>query len=184
MVICRKPKGKVASCFLAGLVLTLSISSGGSLDPREVTNGEYLKFVRATGHPRPEYWHQGGFPEGAENEPVVLVSWHDAVQYCQWAGGKRLPQVEEWMAACEAGELGKAGDVWEWTSTEVSGGANEPGGFKALCGPGGTCDCSHRYRPDWKNGVKGFRCMGGNAQVTSIGDSPGRRQALSDLSGL
>jgi len=36
------------------------------------------------------------------------------------------------MAVCEAGKLGKEGDVWEWTSTEVS---TEEGNFKALCGP-------------------------------------------------
>ena len=59
---------------------------------------------------------------------------------------------------------------------EVSGGVEEPGVFKALCGPKGTCECSHRYRPEWKNAVKGFRCIAGNAQVTSIqkpqGDIP------------
>ena len=69
------------------------------------------------------------------------------------------------MGSCKAGTLGKIGDVWEWTSTQVTG---EDGGFIALCGPMDTCDCSHRYRPDWKNGVKGFRCMGGSQQMTAV----------------
>jgi hypothetical protein len=38
--------------------------------------------------------------------------------------------------------------------------------YKALCGPGGSCDCSHRYLPDWKNEVKGFRCIRDSTPVT------------------
>jgi hypothetical protein len=83
------------------------------------------------------------------------VTWHDAVAYCQWAGGKRLPTVVEWLGVCRGDKLQKRGDIWEWTNTEVGG---EEGSFKALCGPMGSCDCSHEYRPHWKNEVKGFRC--------------------------
>ncbi len=151
-------------CFVFFLPIALS-ASGGSMDRREVTNGDYLKFVRATGHPVPEYWADGQYPEGQENEPVVLVTWHDASQYCKWAGGKKLPSADEWLAMCEAGTLGKEGDVWEWTSTDIP---TEEGTFKALCGPMDTCDCSHRYLPEWRNMVKGFRCMGGSMQVTSL----------------
>ena len=145
----------------------LFLPSGGSLDPREVINADYNKFTRATGHAVPEHWVDGRYPEGQKSEPVVLITWHDANQYCKWAGGKRLPTVDEWLAVCEGGNLGKAGDVWEWTSTEIP---TEEGTFMALCGPMDTCDCSHRYLPEWKNMVKGFRCMGGSLQVTSIGD--------------
>ena len=125
------------------------------LDRHEVTNGEYLAFVRATAHHPPEHWLNGLYPEGEADEPVVLVTWHDAVAYCKWAGGKRLPSVNEWMQSCQSGTLEKRGDVWEWTSTEV---VMDSGIFMALCGPKGVCDCSHRYLPGWKNPVKGFRC--------------------------
>ncbi len=145
----------------------LLLSSGVSLDPREVTNGDYMKFTQATGHPVPEHWVDGRYPEGRESEPVVLITWYDASRYCRWAGRKRLPTVDEWLAVCEAGKLGKEGDVWEWTSTEMP---TEEGAFKALCGPMDTCDCSHRYLPEWKNIVKGFRCMGGSLQVASTGN--------------
>ena len=123
----------------------------------EVTNHEYREFIRATGRAAPEHWHEGSYADGLASEPVVLVTWHDAVAYCRWAGGKRLPTVAEWLDACNRGNLSKHGDIWEWTSTEVGAGADS---FKALCGPSDTCDCSHRYRPHWLNEVKGFRCPG------------------------
>ena len=129
------------------------------LDPSEVTNGEYLRFVLATGHPSPEYWVNGQFAADKENEPVVLVSWHDAVSYCRFVGG-RLPTVNEWLSPCHAGKLKKRGNVWEWTSTDVDM------GHKALCGPSDSCDCSHRYHPDWKNEVKGFRCLRDSPPLT------------------
>jgi formylglycine-generating enzyme required for sulfatase activity len=136
-----------------------------TLDPHEVTNREYMRFVQGAGHPPPEHWNGGRYAGGTEEEPVVLVTWYDAVAYCKWAGKKRLPTVDEWMGLCEAGKLEKQGDVWEWTSTEVP---TEEGPFKALCGPAGFCDCSHRYRPEWKNMVKGFRCAGGSLSMTSV----------------
>lgn len=152
-------------CFLTVVFPLLLLPTGMSLDSQEVTNREYMRFVRAVGHPPPEYWTEGRFPEGTEDEPVVLVSWHDATAYCRWAGGKRLPSVDEWMAICETGKLKKIGNIWEWTSTDV---ATELGTAKALCGPGNSCDCSHRYLPEWKNMVKGFRCAGDAVNVTSI----------------
>ena len=40
--------------------------------------------------------------------------------------------------------------------------------YKALCGPANTCDCSHRYLPQWKNEVKGFRCVQDSTPVTGL----------------
>jgi len=151
-------------------LLTLGVSSAnvraqsGVLDRVEITNEEYLLFIQATGHPEPEDWSGGTFAEGTEREPVTLVTWHDAVAYCRWASGKRLPSVAEWVALCTDNKLTKRGDIWEWTSTEVG---TDDDSFKALCGPMGTCDCSHRYRPHWKNSVKGFRCARDSSPVAA-----------------
>ena len=150
-----------AAGFFAAILLPL-LFLAALLDPHEVTNREYLHFVQATGHTPPEHWLKGRYPVGMEEEPVVLVNWHDAISYCRWAG-KRLPAVDEWMATCKSGGLKKSGDVWEWTSTDVEMG---PETFKALCGPMGSCDCSHRYHPEWKNEVKGFRCAQGSPFMT------------------
>jgi formylglycine-generating enzyme required for sulfatase activity len=133
-----------------------------TMDPSEVTNAQYLKFVVATRHPPPESWVNGRLPAGQENEPVVLVNFHDVSAYCRF-NGRRLPTVDEWRSTCETGKLKKRGDIWEWTSTDVDMGGQI---YKALCGPANTCDCSHRYLPEWKNAVKGFRCVQDHTPVT------------------
>jgi formylglycine-generating enzyme required for sulfatase activity len=136
--------------------------AAAAFDRSEVTNGEYLKFVLATRHAVPEYWAGGRYPAGRENQPVVLVTFHDANAYCRFVG-RRLPTVDEWNSTCEAGKLNKRGDIWEWTSTDIEIGGQT---YKALCGPANTCDCSHRYLPQWKNEVKGFRCVQDSTPLT------------------
>ena len=149
------------ACLLA-LLLPISVVAAVRFDSSEVTNGEYLKFIVATRNVAPEYWTNGRYPAGQENEPVVLVNFHEVNAYCRFVGG-RLPTVDEWKATCEAGTLNKRGDIWEWTSTDVDIGGET---YKALCGPANTCDCSHRYLPQWKNQVKGFRCVQDSTPVT------------------
>ena len=73
-----------------------------------VTNAEYARFVKDTGHAAPRYWKGGEFPKGKERHPVLWVSYDDARAYCDWLGKKdsthtyRLPTEEEWETA--AGE--------------------------------------------------------------------------------
>jgi formylglycine-generating enzyme required for sulfatase activity len=104
-----------------------------------VTNRAYHAFILATGRAAPAHWDSMTFPPGTAEEPVTLVTWYDARDYCAWRG-KRLPSQEEWQQVCQAPDFRKRGDIWEWMQ---SGEAE----WKVLCGPQGTCACSHRYRP-------------------------------------
>ncbi|MBN4053215.1 formylglycine-generating enzyme family protein [bacterium AH-315-L15] len=71
---------------------------GYTLDRTEVTQANYLKFIRATGHRQPAHWRHGSYKVGTENHPVTFVDWYDANDYCRWLG-KRLPSEAEWEKA-------------------------------------------------------------------------------------
>ncbi|QPJ63704.1 MAG: formylglycine-generating enzyme family protein [Candidatus Nitronauta litoralis] len=93
------------------------------IDIYEVTNRDYQKFVKATGH-RPamdetceseacwsgNLWDKdGNFSDDVANQPVTQVSWYDADTYCKWRG-KRLPTEAEWEKAAR----GPLGNLFPW----------------------------------------------------------------------
>ena len=77
-----------------------------------VTRAEYAEFLSATGHTTPREWLS---PEFAQPDlPVCGVSWDDAVAYCAWRGGIRLPTEAEWERAARGG---REGDRYPWGDT-------------------------------------------------------------------
>jgi iron(II)-dependent oxidoreductase len=80
----------------------------------EITNAQYLRFVRAAGHRAPDHWKGGQIPSGQESFPVAYVSWEDADAYARWADG-RLPSELEWEKAARGadGRVFPWGDQWD-----------------------------------------------------------------------
>jgi iron(II)-dependent oxidoreductase len=72
-----------------------------------ITNAQYRRFIEATGHGTPMYWSEKRFNQ--PNQPVVGVTWYDAMEYCKWAG-LRLPTEREWEKAAR----GTDGRLWPW----------------------------------------------------------------------
>lgn len=68
------------------------------MDLNEVTNEEYLRFVKQTGRPVPSHWIDGIFPKGEAKLPVYNVSWFDARDYAS-SVNKRIPTEAEWEYA-------------------------------------------------------------------------------------
>ncbi len=115
------------------------------IDRHEVTNVQYWRFVRATGHPAPPTWPGGEYPPGEGMHPAAGIPWRLAAAYCTWAG-KRLPSEAEWEKAARGGD----GRSWPWgklwdpdNANTADGGAAAPvavGSYPAGASPHGLLD--------------------------------------------
>jgi Tol biopolymer transport system component/formylglycine-generating enzyme required for sulfatase activity len=146
-----------------------------------VTNAEFQRFVEATGYrtqsEKERYgwvwngseceqvkgadWRHPQGPhsnlEGKMNHPVVQVSWHDAVTYCEWLSRKtgklyRLPTEAEWEKAAR----GTDGREWPWGNEWNESKCNTANG-----GPGTTTPVS-RYSPHHGDSPYGVADIAGN----------------------
>lgn len=115
-------------------------------------------------------WRNPGFPQD-DKHPVVLVSWNDAVRFCQWLSGKegrtyRLPTEAEWEYACRAG-----------TQTRYSSGDDAEG----LAAIANTADARAKARfPGWELTIAGDD---GHVFTAPVGSFRPNRFGLQDMHG-
>ncbi len=124
-----------------------------------VTNAQYARFLADNlTYPVPyldEVWagpynwdpQRRTHPEGKANHPVVMVSWEDALAYCEWAG-VRLPTEMEWEKAAR-GEDGRTypwGDEFDPEQVNVReggvGSTTPVGVYPDGASPYGLLDCA------------------------------------------
>jgi iron(II)-dependent oxidoreductase len=100
-------KSPMAEIYTTEVPRTIKSLDSFYIDRYEVTNEQYGRFVRETGHREPRY---SRYPQlNGKRQPVVGVGWEDANAYCSWAG-ERLPSEEEWEKAAR----GTDGRTWPW----------------------------------------------------------------------
>jgi sulfatase modifying factor 1 len=110
----------------------------------QVTNAEYAEFAP------PPLGNDPNFNQ--PDQPVVGVSWFDAVAYCQWRG-VRLPTEAEWECAARGGLEGK---LYPWgdelpPSVRLSGPLPVAGGAPNGYGLYDMCTNVHEWCSDWYN---------------------------------
>jgi formylglycine-generating enzyme required for sulfatase activity len=85
---------------------TVRLTSDFLLSKYPVTNAQYGRFLKEMKGEiqEPEYWNNRRFNQ--PEQPVVGVSWEEAVRYCEWSKCE-LPTEAQWEYACRAGSEGE-----------------------------------------------------------------------------
>lgn len=86
----------------------------------QVRNRDFAIFMSATSHPPPAGWGEPDFSH--PDQPVVGVSWIEAVKYCGWLSSEtgrqyRLPTEAEWEWAALGGRIGS---LYPWGNDSPS----------------------------------------------------------------
>ena len=129
----------------------------------QVTVDEYARFLNATGRTAPTFWGDLSFSH--LQQPVVAVSWYDAVAYCAWLSAMtgsyyRLPTEAEWERAARGGaetmlfpwgnDPPQSRPFYQdrWKTGPEPVGQSQPNGYGLF----EMCENVHEWCSDWFDG--------------------------------
>ena len=124
------------------------------IDKYPVTHAQFARFVAETGSRVPINWPKGRFKPVNMFNPVTMITWFDAKDYCEWSG-KRLPTEAEWEKAAR----GDDGRRWPWgevmdtklLNTYYNVGSTTPvGSYEGGASPYGVMDMAGNVS-EWVN---------------------------------
>ena len=133
---------------------------GFLLAATQVSNRDYAGFLRATRRAPPPFWSDPSLSD--PEQPVVGVSWFEAVRYCEWLSARtskpfRLPTEAQWERAARGGRDGALypwGDsppqsrpnyARRWQHGPEPVGRGEPNVYRLY----NMCDNVHEWCSDW-----------------------------------